>query len=72
MHFNDINATFIVSNTIVSDLLLILPEEIKTVNFMITYQNYAEHYNIEIIQSRLGTNYSSLVEADISLGMRQN
>lgn len=72
MCFNDISATFILSHTIVSDLLLMLPEEIKTANFMTIYQNDAQHYNIEIIQSRLGTNYSSLVEADPSLGRRQN
>lgn len=45
-HFNVINATFIISNTTVSDLLLFLPEEIKIANFMTMYAIWAESYII--------------------------
>lgn len=57
VHFNDINATFIISNTIVADLL-----HAKLCWTL---------YNIKIIQSRICTYYSSLAEAGISLVMMQ-
>lgn len=57
MHFNDINATFIVSNTIVSDLL-----HAKLCWTL---------YNIKIIQFRICTCYSFVVEVETSLVMIQ-
>lgn len=64
-----INVTFIVSNTILSDLLLILCGKIKTADIWLMSELCWTLYSIKIIPSRLWINDSSLVE--ISLVMRQ-